>query len=154
MFSTDFQEAELPKLFILLQEVHLVNYTHFDREAPDFPQVLLRYWLLLTAFGEQRRVCSPCASQIDHNNNTHLHKLMVHSPRLFMHHNLASYSCEQGESLISVIGRQLSSNPVLRDQEASLRRSFEFSTLRQEASATVGDQPRREPDQRCRSIGE
>jgi hypothetical protein len=105
--------------------------------------VILRHWLLLSSFGEQLRIRFPEADEIDNLNNTHLHKLMVHSPRLFMHPNLASYSCEQGKSVISVIGRQLRSNPVLRDKGASLRRSIEFSTLHQETltNGSLTDQP-------------
>lgn len=99
---TDDTKEAFRSLFDLLAEIHLMNYIHFDVRDPDYPLLHLRYFLLLYLYTEQLKEIWT-NNELGVLNTSFLHKILVHSLRMFKSLCLASCSAEQGEGKISSV---------------------------------------------------
>ena len=92
----------LSALFDILTEIHLFNYIHWDRDDDNFEILRLRYCMLLFMYALQLRdVFSDI--EIQELDTLYLHKLFIHSLKVFIYVNLAGCSCEGGEGMISIM---------------------------------------------------
>ena len=122
-------------LFACLTEIHLLNYLHWDRFHNSLKTVILRYQLLLFIYTEQLQQLFT-VDELNNLNTMYLHKILVHSARLFKHLNLAACTCEQGEGSISIINRYLKLTHGVLDQTA-LRKVFLQIVLEEESASNV-----------------
>lgn len=122
-------------LFKMFTEIHLFNYVHWDRMDELFLAIRARYAVVLFQFTEQLRHCIP-ASEIHKLCTIYLHKILIHSLLLFRDYNLAACSCEQGESLISILNSVLPYTSG--DYEARLRKLLLSLTLTEERRMEQG----------------
>lgn len=128
---------ELEILFDLFNEIHMINYTHFDRSKQDFDKIIHRYWMVLYCFSKQLKIIFNTEDEANMINNIYLHKILVHSPRIFMKFNLSAFSCEQGEGSISVSNRVIKTNGVTRDVNMSISKTLLYHVLSTEYSIFV-----------------
>jgi len=132
-------EKQLFVLFGLLNEIHMVNYMHFDRTLADFSLIIERYWIIITCYGIQLQLLFPNdAKDLD---DLYLHKILVHSPRIFVKYNLAMYSCEQGEGAISISNRVARANGVCRESKLTMLNVLKYHILSQENMSVMAETP-------------
>ena len=140
VFEENF-EKQLFVMFDLLNEIHLVNYMHFDRNAKDFNLLIERYWIIITCYGIQLDLLYKGTEYEESIDDVYLHKIMVHSPRIFMKYNLAMYSCEQGEGSISISNRVSKANGNCNNKNETILRVLDYHILTQEKMCFVSDTP-------------
>lgn len=128
---TESAEIEIFKMFDILVEILIVNYTHFNRKHKDFHKIIVRYWFLIAAFTIQLQIVFNAEEEAKLIDDTYIHKVLVHSTRIFIKYNLASYSCESGEGDVSVSNR-VGRNGVYNDKDASIRLMVDYHVLNEE----------------------
>ena len=97
------KHKELSVLLELLNEIHLFNYINWNRRNPDFEVMRLRYALILFMYTYQLKLVFTSEQVQNYLDNIYLHKILLHSLVIFLHVNIASSSCEKGESLIACL---------------------------------------------------
>jgi hypothetical protein len=102
VWASDEVRESFEILFALLTEIHVFNYTHWDRQHPSFETIRHRYVLVLVMYTMQLRACFT-ADEAAALNTIYLHKILVHSLWAFRVYNLAACSCEQGEGMVSIV---------------------------------------------------
>jgi len=88
-------------LFELLNEIHIFNYWSWNRRDCEFSVMKMRYFLVVFMYANQlRNVFSP--EQVQELDDIYLHKILIHSLKVFMFVNLNS-GCETREGLIHTL---------------------------------------------------